>query len=560
MAKNQDELVFLPLGGSGEIGMNLNLFGFGPAHDRKWIIVDIGVSFGDLRTPGIDIVMPDTEFIEEYVDNLLGIVLTHAHEDHMGALARLWPRLRCPVYATPFTMYLVKDRLAEANLLDVVELHEMPLKSRFKLGPFDLEYVTITHSIPEPNGLAIRTPAGLIFHTGDWKIDEDPQIGEDIDIDRLQALRDEGVLAMICDSTNAMTPGRAGSEGDVREEIHKLIGEYEGRGVAVASFASNVARMETIMLAAKAHDRVVCLVGRSMHRMMNAARSVGLLSGIGPIVDEEEAEAIPRGNVLYLCTGSQGEPRAALSRIANGERRHTKFRKGDVVIYSSKIIPGNGKAIFKVQNMFAGDGIEIVTEKDRPIHVSGHPYRDELVQMYQWVKPKISIPVHGERRHLMEHAALAKAEGIQYAHAPSNGEMIKLSDEGAEVVDIVPSGRLHVDGNEIVKAGDNGLRLRRRMSFAGHITVSLVISSKGRLVSGPDPRISGFPEGENGELLEDMLDDIADLAEESFASLSKNARRDEDQVEDRIASSIKRHINRLTGKRAVVEVVAHRID
>ena len=559
MANNQDEFVFLPLGGSGEIGMNLNLFGYGPDHNRKWIIVDIGVSFGDLRTPGVEIIMPDTEFIEEYAGDILGIVLTHAHEDHMGALARLWPRLRCPVYATPFTMYLVKDRLAEADLLDQVELHEMPLKSRFKLGAFDLEYVTITHSIPEPNGLAIRTPAGLVFHTGDWKIDEAPQVGEDIDVSRLTALRDEGVLAMICDSTNAMTPGMAGSEGDVREELVKLIGEYEGRGIAVASFASNVARMESIMLAAKKHSRVVCLVGRSMHRMVKAARSVGLLSTIPPIIDEEEAEAIPAGNVLYLCTGSQGEPRAALTRIANGERRHIKFSSGDVVIFSSKIIPGNGKQIFALQNNLAGQGIEIITEKDRDIHVSGHPYRDELKQMYGWVKPKISIPVHGERRHLMEHAKLAREEGIRYAHAPSNGEVIKLSEAGPEVIDIVPSGRLYQDGFEIVKASDNGIRMRRRMAYAGHVSVSLVYNSQGRLVSGPDPRITGFPEGEDGALLDDMLDDVADVAEEAFASVSKKAKQDEDAVEERIASVIKKFVNKNTGKRTVVDVIAHRI-
>ncbi len=559
MANNANEFVFLPLGGSGEIGMNLNLFGYGPEHNRKWIIVDIGVTFGDLRTPGVEIIMPDTEFIEEYADNILGVVLTHAHEDHMGALARLWPRLKCPVYATPFTMYLVKDRLAEAGLLDEVELHEMPLKSRFELGPFDLEYVTITHSIAEPNGLAIRTPAGLVFHTGDWKIDEDPKIGESIDVSRLNELRDEGVLAMICDSTNAMTPGRAGSEGDVRDELFKLIGEYEGKGIAVASFASNVARLETIMLAAKEHDRVVCLVGRSMHRMMKAAKSVGLLSSIPAIVDEEEAEAIPAGNVLYLCTGSQGEPRAALSRIANGERRHIKFGSGDVVIFSSKIIPGNGKQIFALQNSLAGQGVEIITEKDRPIHVSGHPYRDELKQMYDWVKPKISIPVHGERRHLMEHAKLARDEGVPYAHAPSNGEMIKLSSDGPEVIDIVPSGRLYQDGSEIVKSSDNGIRLRRRMAYAGHVTVSLVFNKQGRIISGPDPRIVGFPEGEDGVLLEDLLDEVADLAEETFGSISKKARQDEDTVEERIASSVKKFINRNTGKRTVVDVIAHRI-
>ena len=560
MTKSTDELVFLPLGGSGEIGMNLNLFGFGPPHNRKWIIVDIGVSFGDLRTPGVEIIMPDTEYIEEYAEDVLAIVLTHAHEDHMGALARLWPRLKCPVYATPFTMYLVKDRLAETGLLGEVELHEMPLKSRFELGPFDLEYVTLTHSIPEPNGLAIRTPAGLVLHTGDWKIDEDPQIGEPTDVSRLNELRDEGVLAMICDSTNAMTPGRAGSESGVRTELSRLIANRKGKGIAVAAFASNVARLESIMMAAQDNDRVVCLVGRSMHRMVGAARSVGLLSGIKAFVDEEEAEAIPKGNVLYLCTGSQGEPRAALSRISKGERRHISLGEGDVVIFSSKIIPGNGKQIFALQNRLAGEGVEIITEKDRDIHVSGHPYKDELKQMYSWVKPKISIPVHGERRHLMEHAKLAIGEGVPHAHAPSNGEMIKLSPDGPEIVDIVPSGRLHEDGHVIVKDSDNGLRQRRRMAYAGHISISLVYNSKGRLVSGPDPRISGFPEGENEEHLDDLLDEVADAAEEAFAGVSKKAKAEEDNVEDRISSVVKRHINRLTGKRTIVEVIAHRIN
>ncbi len=559
MAQNKNELVFLPLGGSGEIGMNLNLFGFGPSHDRKWIIVDIGVSFGDLSTPGVEIIMPDIEFIEEYRDNLLGIVLTHGHEDHMGGLARLWSRLKCPVYATPFTMYLVKDRLGEANLLDVVELHEMPLKSRFQLGPFDLEYVTITHSIPEPNGLAIRTPAGLVLHTGDWKIDEDPQIGEATDVKKLNALRDEGVLAMICDSTNALSPGRAGSEGDVRRELIKLVGEFESRGIAVASFASNVARLESIMMAAKENDRVVCLVGRSMRRMVGAARSVGLLSGVGPIIDEEEARALPSGHVLYICTGSQGESRAALSRIANGERRNIKFTRGDVVIFSSKIIPGNEKSIFRLQNSLAEDGVHIVTEKDRAIHVSGHPYQDELKQMYDWVKPHIAIPVHGERRHLLEHAKLAKGWGVPHAYDPHNGEMIRLSQDGAEVIDIVPSGRLHEDAGQIVRADDNGLRLRRKMAYAGHITVSLVYNSKGKIISGPEPRISGFPEGPNGAFIDGLLDDVADLTEDVFRSIPSKARQDEDTVEDRIRSKIKRMVNTRTDKRAIVEVTAHLI-
>lgn len=559
MSLKEEHLVFLPLGGSGEIGMNLNLFGFGPEHNRKWIIVDIGVTFGDQATPGVEIIMPDTEFIEGYVDNLLGIVLTHAHEDHMGALARLWPRLKCPVYATPFTMYLVKDRLAEFGLLDQVELHEMPLKSRFELGPFDLEYVTITHSIPEPNGLAIRTPVGLVLHTGDWKIDEDPQIGEATDVKKLNELRDEGVLAMICDSTNVLSPGRAGSEGNVRKELIKLVAEHEGRGIAVASFASNVARLESIMVAAKENNRVVCLVGRSMKRMVGAATSVGILSGVGPMIDEEDAKALPSGHVLYICTGSQGESRAALSRIANGERRHIKFGRGDLVIFSSKIIPGNEKGIFRLQNSLAEDGVQIITEKDRPIHVSGHPYQDELKQMYEWVKPHISVPVHGERRHLLQHARMAKDWGAKHAYDPHNGEMIKLSKSGAEVIDIVPSGRLHEDSGYIVRADDEGLRLRKKMAYAGHISVSLAYNTKGKILSGPEPRISGFPEGPNGRFMEELWELVADETENAFFAIPSKARQDEDLVEERIRSRIKKIVRNKTDKRAVVEIVAHLI-
>ena len=425
-ARTDNELVFLPLGGCDEIGMNLNLFGFGPVHDRKWIIVDIGVTFGNDSTPGIEIIMPDIEFIKQRRDNLLGIVLTHAHEDHMGALARLWPKLKCPVYATPFTMYLVKDRLAEFDLLDAVPLHEVPLKGRFSLGPFDIEMITMTHSIAEPNALAIRTELGTILHTGDWKIDEAPQIGEPVDSKALKAVGDEGILAMVCDSTNVFSPGYAGSEENVRKELIKLIGEYDGKGVAVASFASNVARLESVMLAAKANDRSVCLIGRSMHRMTAAAKSIGLLSEVGEILSEDEAQSMPAAHVLYLCTGSQGESRAALSRIASGEHRSVKFHKGDVVIFSSKIIPGNEKGIFALQNALADDGVDIITEKMRAIHVSGHPCREELKKMYEWIRPKIAVPVHGERRHLLEHAKLAKSLSPKFSIAPRNGEMIKL--------------------------------------------------------------------------------------------------------------------------------------
>lgn len=557
--KNRDELVFLPLGGSGEIGMNLNMFGFGPEHNRKWIIVDIGVTFGNADTPGVDIIMPNIDFIEQNRKDILGIILTHAHEDHMGALARLWDRIRCPVWATPFTMYLVKDRLAEVGLLDEVPLNMVELGGKIEIGPFDIDLITLTHSIPEPNALAIRTPLGTILHTGDWKIDANPQIGEPVDEKALRALGDEGVLTMICDSTNVFSPGEAGSEEGVREELIKLIGEYKGKGIAVASFASNVARMESVMMAAKANNRSVCLMGRSMKRMTAAAKSIGLLSETGVLLSEDEAQSMSPGNVLYLCTGSQGEPRAALSRIAHGEHRTLKFKKGDVVVFSSKIIPGNEKGIFALQNALADDGVEIITEKMRDIHVSGHPCRDELARMYEWVRPQTAVPVHGERRHLLEHAKLAKTFGVKRTYAPRNGEMILLAPQGPEVIDIVASGRLHQDGKDIVGATDDGLRLRRKMAYAGHVSVSLVVDHKGKLISGPEPRVSGFPEGHKGKLMDQLLDAIADSAEAAFNSLAPRAKKDEDAIEDRVSAKVKRLVRDRTGKRALVEVVAHKV-
>ncbi|WP_339335189.1 ribonuclease J, partial [uncultured Maricaulis sp.] len=396
-----DSLYFLPLGGSDEIGMNLNLYGYGPEGKQTWIIVDCGVTFGNLTTPGVDLIMPDPRFIEERRDNLIGMVLTHAHEDHMGAVAHLWRRLKCPIWATPFTAWLVRDRLREYGLLDEVELHEIALDSRFQLGPFDLQMVTLTHSIPEPNGIAIRTPAGMVLHTGDWKIDPAPMIGEATDIDAITAIGDEGVLAMICDSTNVFTPGESGSEGDVRDELIKVVSECKTGKVAIAAFASNVARLQSAIQAAEANGRRVCLVGRSMHRMTAAAKAVGLLQDVQDFVGEEEAAFFPAEKILYLCTGSQGEPRAALSRIAAGNHRNVTLGNEDTVIFSSRVIPGNELGIFELQNQLAERGVHILTEKNRPIHVSGHPCRDELAQMYAWAKPKVAIPVHGERRHLL---------------------------------------------------------------------------------------------------------------------------------------------------------------
>jgi ribonuclease J len=559
MAKHTDEFLFLPLGGSGEIGMNLNLFGYGKPHSRKWVIVDIGVTFGNAETPGVDIIMPDTAYIEEHRDDLLGIVLTHAHEDHMGALARLWPRLRCPVYATPFTMWLVKDRLAEAGLLDEVELIEIPLKGSFDLGPFQFDLISLTHSIPEPNALAIRTDLGMVLHTGDWKIDPNPQIGEGVDEDALKAIGDEGVIAMICDSTNVFSPGFSGSEEGVRIELTKLIGEHKNKGLAVATFASNVARLQSIMYAAKENNRSVCLIGRSMKRMTAAAKAVGMLDDVGHLLSEDEASAMPAGHVLYLCTGSQGEPRAALSRIADGSHRTVKFKSGDVVIFSSKIIPGNELGIFALQNALADDGVQIITEKDRPIHVSGHPNRGELKQMYEWIRPKVAIPVHGERRHLLEHARFAKTVGATTSIPGRNGEMIRLAPNGPTVIDIVPTGRLYEDGGKIVSSMDEGMRLRRKMAYAGHVAVSVVVNEKGRLISGPEPRISGFPEGENGGVMDELLDAVAETSERAFNELAPRARKDLDAIEDKLRGRVKRVVRNMTSKRSIVEIHAHMV-
>ena len=553
MSESENTVYFLPLGGSGEIGMNLNLYGFGPEEDRRWIIVDCGVTFGDLSTPGVDVIMPDPRFIEERRHQLLGIVLTHAHEDHMGAVAYLWERLRCPIYATPFTAYLMRDRLAERGLQNEAKVREISLTGRFEIGPFDLELITLTHSIPEPNGLAIRTPAGLVLHTGDWKIDPEPLIGAPTDPEAIKALGREGILAMVCDSTNVFTPGEAGSEAGVRDSLIKVIAEQKGK-VAIAAFASNVARLETAILAAQANGRRVCLVGRSMHRMAAAAKSVGLLQSCAPFVEEEEAGYFPNDKIAFVCTGSQGEPRAALSRIAGGEHRNVTLGKGDTVIFSSRVIPGNERGIFDLMNRLAVRGVKIITERDRHVHVSGHPCRDELKQMYEWARPKVAIPVHGEARHLIEHAAYAKDLGVPSAVIPYNGSMIAINADGARIVDEAPVGRLHLDGNFIVDAEANSMRERRKLAYAGAISIAMAISAKGEIVSGPDIRALGVPDT-GGDALDEFLDTLADAAERAFSQLGGKARRDEDEVEEAVRQAVRREANRLWGKKPVVEAM-----
>lgn len=553
-----DELVFLPLGGSNEIGMNFNLYGFGPAHDRKWIVVDLGVTFGDQTTPGVEIILPDPEFIEPYADDILGIVLTHAHEDHLGAVHWLWPRLKAPVFATPFTAFLLREKLRDANLLDEVSITEIPLGGTFELGPFSLELITLTHSIPEPNGLAIKTPLGTILHTGDWKIDPEPQLGAPTDDAALRRLGDEGVLAMVCDSTNVFVEGTAGSEADVREALGNLIKSLKGK-IAVACFASNVARMDTVIRAAQACGRKVCLAGRSMHRMAAAARSVGLLEGIEPFINDDQAKHLPEDQVLFLCTGSQGEARAALSRIADGSHPHVKLGAGDHVIFSSRVIPGNEIPIRNLQNKLADRGVRLHTERDTPgIHVSGHPCREELRQMYQWVRPEIAVPTHGERRHLIEHAAFAKDLQVPQAVSPRNGDMVRLAPGRAEIIDEVPAGRLYVDGGVVTPENGEALRERRHAAFNGMLAVSIVLDGRNKIVSGPQVRGIGLT-GDEEYSLDDALDDLAEEAETAYKRLDGDAREIDETIESAISRAVKKAAFRIWERKPVVETTVLRI-
>jgi ribonuclease J len=555
---SEDELVFLPLGGSNEIGMNFNLYGYGPPHARKWIVVDVGVTFGDQTTPGVEIILPDPSYIEDYADDIIAIVLTHAHEDHIGAMGWLWPRLRAPIYATPFTAFLLREKMRDAGCLKDADITEVPMGGSIDLGPFQVTLVTLTHSIPEPNGLAIRTPLGTILHTGDWKIDPDPILGESTDIDALTALGDEGVLAMVCDSTNVFVDGHAGSEAEVRVAMTSLIKGLKGK-VAVACFASNVARMHTVIKAAQMADRRVCLVGRSMHRMAAAAKSVGMFNDIAPFVSDAEAGFFPEDKILYLCTGSQGEARAALFRIADGTHQHVSFGPGDHCIFSSRVIPGNEIPIRNLQNKLSGAGVRLYTERDHPgIHVSGHPCRDELKQMYQWARPQIAVPTHGERRHLLEHLAFAKDLQVPQGVAPRNGDMVRLAPGRAAIIDEVPAGRLYVDGGVVTVENGDALRERRHAAFNGVINVSIALSDKGKILSGPQVRGLGLP-SDADYTLDDALDDLAIAAEEGLSRLRGDGLEDDDAVEAAISRAVKKAAHRIWKRRPLVETTVLRV-
>jgi ribonuclease J len=505
-SRNRDELVFLPLGGSGEIGMNFNAYGFGPPHDRKWIIVDCGVLFGrEASTPGVDVIMPDIRFLAEQASQILGIIATHAHEDHIGAIAPLWPMLKCPIYATPFTAKLIEGKLEEEGLSSRVRVRQVPVGGSLTLGPFQMDFISITHSILEPNLIAIRTPLGLIVHTGDWKLDPDPLLGEKTNDAAIRALGDEGVLALVCDSTNALQSGHSGSEALVRDSLIDLVGTLKGR-VAVTAFASNVARLDSVARAARAHGRHVALVGRSMHKIVGAARETGYLKDFATL-DEVEAADLPRSKVLYLCTGSQGEPRAVLSRVADENHPHVHLGRGDAVIFSSRIIPGNELPIFELHNRLAALGVEVLTEQDHFVHVSGHPAREELEQMYRWTRPKIAVPVHGELRHMAEHARLAKSLQVPEALVPSNGQLYRLAPGPAELIDEVASGRIHRDGRVLVAEGEGLAKSRRALGHAGLIAITLVLDGKGRPVTEAGILMEGIPQPVHAAI-QDAVDEI----------------------------------------------------
>jgi ribonuclease J len=540
------ELLFLPLGGCGEIGMNLNLYG----HAGKWLMVDLGITFGKETTPGIDIIMPDPAFIVERRQELAGLVLTHAHEDHIGAVPYLWPKLRCPIYATPFTAAVLRRKLAEANLLTEARITEIPMSGRFSVGPFEIELISITHSIPEPNAVVIRTALGAVLHTGDWKLDPDPVIGPITDVTALRRLGDEGVLAMICDSTNVLVEGSSGSEAEVRLSLDKLIGEFDQR-IAVACFASNVARIESVTKAALAHGRHVGLVGRSLWRMVEAAKETGYLTGLPDFVEEGDIGHLPRERVLMICTGSQGEPRSALARIVRGEHADVTLESGDAAIFSSRIIPGNEQAIGELHNALIHRGVRIVTERDHFIHVSGHPARDDLADMYRWVNPKIAVPVHGELRHLRAHIELAQSCQVRQALLAENGTLIRLAPGPGEAIGEEPAGRLGLDGKMLVPLGGAALKSRQRMAFNGAAVATLVLDETGGLMGRPQITIHGLAGEDSGD---EAVIEAAAAAGKAVMALSAAKRAENANVKEAARVAIRRALFAHFGKKPVTDV------
>jgi len=548
------ELLFAPLGGVGEIGMNLSLYGLGDGGKRTWLAVDLGVSFAGEDLPGIDLIMPDIRFLVEERRNLVALVLTHAHEDHFGAIIDLWPRLRCPIYATPFTAALFEaKRLGEPGAPEI-PIKVVPLGARLTLGPFDVEFVSVSHSIPESNALIIRTPLGNVLHTGDWKLDPTPVIGPPTEEGKLKALGDEGCLALIGDSTNAVREGRSPSESEVAKNLLELIVNAKGR-VAITTFASNVARMRAVAEGARVAGREVVVIGRAMARVEQVARETGYLDGIQDFRSAEFYGHLPPDKVVALCTGSQGEPRAALARISADEHPEVTLGKGDRVIFSSRTIPGNEKAVGRVVNGLVRQGIEVITDRTHLVHVSGHPRREEMAELYGWVRPRIAVPVHGEALHLAEHAALARKAGVGEVILCGDGDLVRLAPD-AGVIDEIPAARLYKDGSLLIEAQARTVGERRKLSFAGIVVVSMAISDKGALLANPEVELIGIPEVNAGK--QSMTEIAYDAVVETFEHLPKPRRRDPDAVEESVKRAVRAAVAGNWGKKpmCIVHVVA----
>jgi len=544
VTKPGKELLFLALGGSGEIGMNVNLYGT----QGKWVMVDCGLTFADASYPGIDLILPDLAFIEERAEDLLGIVLTHGHEDHIGALPYLAADLGVPLYATPFTAGLIKGKLDEEGLSERVELIIIENEGSFALGPFGFRYVPLAHSIPEGNALLIETPYGRIFHTGDWKLDDAPQLGEPSTPEELRAIGDQGILALVCDSTNVFNPEASGSEAAVRDGLDAVIGAATGR-VLVTTFASNAARLQTLGQVAKDTGRTLCVAGRSLDRILRVAKSVGYLKDFPDTVDFDTIMSLPPSKAMIVATGGQGEPRAALARVADGSHI-IKLGEGDLVVFSSKQIPGNEIAIGKIQNTLSAAGVAMVTDRQAHVHVSGHPGRPELAEMYRWIRPEIVLPVHGEMRHMAEQARFALSEGVPKSIVQQNGELLRLAPNGPVKLGFERVGRLVLDGDVILPADGSTLNERRKISLHGQISVAVAVDDADRLRGDPQVKVQGVP------VEEDRDDFVADIVAAARAAVAKPAaRRDEEALREAIRLGVRRKATQWTGKKPVVDVL-----
>jgi len=546
----KEELIFCPLGGSGEIGMNMNLFAYGNPNNRKWIIVDIGVTFADDAIPGVDLIYPDPGFIVDKKDDLLGIVLTHAHEDHIGAIAHIWPKLKCKIFATPFTSVLISEKFKEKKIDVTGYLEVVQLNSIVDLSPFKIEFVTLTHSILEPNGLKIETPVGNILHTGDWKCDPDPLTGDNMNSKRLKEIGEEGVLTMICDSTNVFSAGRAGSELDVRKNMLKIMERLKKR-IIITSFASNVARMESAFYCAEKTGRQIALVGRSMHRIYKAARQCGYLQNVIEPLDARDAKNISREKIVYLCTGSQGEPMGAMNRISNYTHPDVFVERGDAVIFSSKIIPGNEKKLYKLHNQLVREGIEVISEDSEFIHVSGHPNREDLKDMYDWIKPRSVIPVHGEHRHMIEHINFAKEMQVPYPVQVENGDIVKLAPgDYPEVYDKAPSGRLYLDGNVSVEENSQSIKDRKNLGSNGYLEITILITPKGNIHNNPIINFRGLPIYETDEFIY-LLEEEIEKTAKTFNIGNKSQRHN---LIDALKIAARKFTKEKTGKRPFTNI------